>query len=233
MIVNADLPKYRYFKEGLMNYCLLRQMVKKQYEHCLRYPNDIKTIRNLYGDYPQSGYGSPEVERFISLNEYFLNSLIYYPTTKREITNLFNGFYAYGYEAADSLYFERLKERFDAINSEIIRSLNMYYDFEKDKIYFSNFSIHTYFRVVMEKALYNSRFNKDAFMKSKLYKAHINGDYGLSVALDTYDIKMNQDFWDKYTVEDTELILSEVNNLQSISSLAGVEKYGTNKGIHK
>ena len=99
MIVNADLPKYKYLKEGLMNYCLLRQMVKQQYEHCSKYPDDVKVIRNLYGDYPQSGYGSPEVERFIKFNEYFLNNLIYYPTTKREITNLYNGFYSYGYEA--------------------------------------------------------------------------------------------------------------------------------------
>ena len=52
MIVNADLPKYKYLKEGLMNYCLLRQIVRKQYEHCKLYPDDVKPIRNLYGDYP-------------------------------------------------------------------------------------------------------------------------------------------------------------------------------------
>ena len=61
MIVNADLPKYKYLKEGLMNYCLLRQMVKQQYEHCSKYPDDVKVIRNLYGDYPQSGYGSEKI----------------------------------------------------------------------------------------------------------------------------------------------------------------------------
>lgn len=231
MIVNADLPKYKYLKEGLMNYCLLRQMVKQQYEHCSKYPDDVKVIRNLYGDYPQSGYGSPEVERFIKFNEYFLNNLIYYPTTKREITNLYNGFYSYGYEAHDNLFFERLKERFDAINSEIIRSLNIYYDFNKDKIYFSNFNIPAYFKNVYEKGMTNSRFNKDNFMKSKLYKSYINGITGLSIALDTYDIKMNQDFWDKYTVEDVELIFSKIDNSQSISSLAGVEKYGQTKSI--
>jgi hypothetical protein len=227
MIVNADLPKYRYLKEGLSNYCLLRQMVKKQYEHCKQYPNDIKAIRNLYGDYPRSGYGSPEVERFIRFNEYFLNSLIYYPTTKREITNLYNGFYAYGNEAHDSLYFERLKERFDAINSEIIRSLNQYYNFETDKIYFSNFDIPTYFELAIKKGLVNSRFDYDNFKKSKLYKAYMDGNFGLSVALDTYDIKMNQNFWDKYTLENVDLIISEIDSSQSISSLAGVEKYGS------
>ena len=206
MIVNADLPKYKYLKEGLMNYCLLRQMIKQQYEHCSKYPNDIKVIRNLYGNYPQSGYGNPEVERFIRFNEYFLNNLIYYPTTKREITNLYNGFYSYG-------------------------SLNTYYDFNKDKIYFSNFNIPAYFKNVYEKGMTNSRFNKDNFMKSNLYKAYINGTTGLSVALDTYDIKMNQDFWDKYTVEDTELIFSKIDNSLLISSLAGVEKNGSTKRI--
>ena len=68
-------------------------------------------------------------------------------------------------------------------------------------------------------------------MKSKLYKSYINGTTGLSIALDTYDIKMNQDFWDKYTVEDVELIFSKIDNGQSISSLAGVEKYGQTKSI--
>ena len=42
---------------------------------------------------------------------------------------------------------------------------------------------------------------------------------------------MNQDFWDKYTVEDVELIFSKIDNGQSISSLAGVEKYGSTKSI--
>lgn len=227
MIVNADLPKYRYLKEGLSNYCLLRQIVKKQYEHCKQYPNDIKAIRNLYGDYPRSVYGSPEVERFIRFNEYFLNMLIYCPTTKREVTNLYNGFYAYGNDAHDSLYFERLKARFDAINSEIIKSLNQYYNFETDKIYFSNFSIPKYFELAIKKGLENSRFDYENFKKSKLYKAYIDGNSGLSVALDTYDIKMNQDFWDKYTLENVDLIISEIDSTQSISSLAGVERYGS------
>ena len=227
MIVNADLPKYKYLKEGLMNYCLLRQIVRKQYEHCKLYPDDVKPIRNLYGDYPRSGYGSPEVERFIRFNEHFLNNLIYWPTTKRDITNLYNGFYAYGYDASDKQYFERLKERFDAINSEIIRTLNTYYNFETDKIQFSNFDIPTYFEQVIKKGLEKSRFDKDAFMNSKLYKAHMNGGYDLSVAFDTYDIKMNQNFWDKYTSEDVDLIFSKINSQQSISSLAGVEKYGS------
>ena len=34
MIVNVDLPKYNFLKKGLQNYCLLRQIVRKQYEHC-------------------------------------------------------------------------------------------------------------------------------------------------------------------------------------------------------
>ena len=231
MIVNADLPKYKYLKEGLMNYCLLRQIVKKQYDHCKIYPDDVKPIRNLYGDYPRSGYGSPEIERFIRFNEYFLNNLIYYPTTKRDITDLYTGFYAYGNDASDKQYFERLKERFDLINSEIIKSLNTYYNFETDKIYFSNFNIPTYFEQVIKKGLEKSRFNKDAFMNSNLYKAYMYDSYDLSIAFDSYDIKMNQKFWDKYTVENTDLIFSEINKQQSISSLAGVDTDGTYKRI--
>ena len=68
-------------------------------------------------------------------------------------------------------------------------------------------------------------------MKSNLYKSYMNGTTGLSVALDTYDIKMNQDFWDKYTVEDTELIFSKIDNNLLISSLAGVEKNVSTKRI--
>ena len=39
----------------------------------------------------------------------------------------------------------------------------------------------------------------------------MNGSFDLSVVLDAYDIKMNQDFWDKYTVEDADLIISKIN----------------------
>jgi hypothetical protein len=42
---------------------------------------------------------------------------------------------------------------------------------------------------------------------------------------------MNQDFWDKYTVEDAELIFSKIDNNLLISSLAGVEKNGSTKRI--
>jgi len=226
MIVNVDLPKYKYLKKGLQNYCLLRQIVRKQYEHCKIYPNDVKLIRSLYGHYPTTGLGSPEVERFIRFNENFLNYLIGNHVTKRSITNLFNGFYSFGYDSSDPLYFERLKERLDAINFEIIKSLNTYYDFKTDKVNFSNYSIPEYFREAYTKGKERSRFNEYYFMNSKLYKSYIIGNYhNLSIAFDTYDIKLNQDFWDKYTIEDFEQLISEINEQDCVSSTAGIDRF--------
>lgn len=218
MIVNADLPKYYYLKQGLCDYCLLRQIIRKQYEHCLKYPNDVRTIRYMYGEYPEYGYGSKEVQRFVLYVEHFLNSLIWHPVSKKDITRLHEGIYSYGYDAYDTVYFERLKERFDAINSEIINTLNRYYNFENDKITFSNYKIPEYFKHSITKALEYSRFNRDNFMNSRLYKSYLSDNYNLSVALDTYDIKMNQEFWDKYTLENVDEIFSNISNL------AGVEK---------
>lgn len=223
MFVNVDEAKYRYLKQGLCDYCLLRQIIKKQYEHCKMYPNDIKTIRYLYGDYPEYGYGSKEVERFIRYVEHFLNALMWHPTTKRDITNLHNIIYSYGNDSADAYYFDRIIERFNAINSEIIRTLNIYYNFENDKITFSNYSIPKYFEQAINKGIVKSRFNRDKFMETRLFKAHQTGQYSLAYALDTYDIKMNQDFWDKYTIEDVALLFSKLE--PNMSSLAGVEKY--------
>ena len=219
MIVDVDSPRYQYLKQGLCDYCLLRQIIRKQYEHCERYPNDIKTIRYMYGDYPEYGYGSTEVQRFIMYVEHFLNALIWYPVTKRDITALHRIIYSYGNDSADQYYFKNIKERFDAINSEIIHSLNIYYNFENDKITYSNYKIPEYFEHAIKKALEYSRFNRDKFMNSRLFKSFKSGNYNLSVALDTYDIKMNQDFWDKYTLEDVNEIFTNISNL------AGVEKY--------
>lgn len=223
MIIDLNQPKYTFLKQGLCDYCLLRQIIKKQYEHCERYPEDIRVIRYLYGDYPEYGYGSKEVERFVRYVEHFLNALMWHPTTKREITNLHNGIYSYGNDAADKYFFKRLKERFDAINSEIINTLNKYYNFENDKITFSNYKIPEYFKQAVNKGIVKSRFNRDKFMNTRLYKAYLTNQYSLAYALDSYEIKTDQDFWDKYTLDNVAELFSNLE--PNMSNLAGVEKH--------
>jgi len=224
MIVDVDEEKYKYLKIGLCDYSLLRQIIKKQYDHCKEYPSDIKMIRKFFTNYPQSGFGSPEVERFIQYVQMFINAFVPNPVTQRNSTNIFNAIYSYGNDSHDNIYFNMLKERFDSTNSEIIKSLNQYFDFETDKVKLSTFyKIPEYFEYHIKRALNLTRFDRENFMKSAFYKTYISGSYinPTSVDFDSYDIKMNQKYWDKYTLEG----VAELINETPMTSLAGVEKF--------
>lgn len=224
-VVFLDQEKYYYLKCMLCDYCLLRQIIKKQYEHVELYPTDVRTIRNMYNQYPMYGYSAPEVERFIKYNQINIKAIVGNVVDKRDNVDVYQQIYTFGHDNPDKDFFERLKQRFDMINSEIIKSLNKYYNFDNDHLVFSTMDIPEYFRENYNKSMSYSRFDREEFKKSKLYTSYITQDYSLAYAIDTYDIKMNQDFWDKYTMQEyQEIIAGIVASNQTEGQLAGVDK---------
>lgn len=224
-VIDLDQSKYYYLKTMLCDYCLLRQIIRKQYEHVQMYPNDIVTIRRLYGHYPVYGYSAPEVDRFIKYNQMNIFAIVGNIIDKRDNIDIYRQVYTLGNDNPNKNFLERLKEKFDNINSEMIKSFNKYYDFKTDHLKFSNWDIPYYFRENYYKAINGSMFDREEFKNTKLYTSYISSDYSLANALDSYDIKMNQDFWDKYSMQEYEnLVTGIVTSNQTLNDLAGVDK---------
>lgn len=217
-VVNID--KYPHFVKCLCQYCFFRSIVKKQYDHCKQYPNDITTIRHFYSDYPANGFGHVQARRFVNFISYILNSIIWYGVDRRINTNLYEVIYNYGYGLESPKFFEVLKEKLDAINIEIQNTLNTKYFFDKDRLLFSNYPIDYYFKIALRDAYNKSLYDFEEFKKSYLYSSFATGSFNLKQDLDSMDNKLNADYWETYT--NAELI-NLLTTVDTITKPAGVD----------
>lgn len=178
----------------IKDFCLLKNIVTKQKEHIDIYPDDIKTIRALYNDYPKSGWGSPAVEKFIAYVNFLVGKMIGYTRTTN--SDIYKAIYSYGNNNTDKMFLENVLNTIRGCELEMCNSFNSNYDFYADKTKLSNYNIETYIKESILKAKTAYQFNYNEFIDTHFYKSYMTGSYVLS--LDYIDTKLNGDFYGRY-----------------------------------